>query len=275
MRILTAVALSLLLLVGCGDDSAGGEVAPGQDAGSAVDGGGDAGELDGGELDASAELDGGADASSEDAGPDGGGSEDAGPDGGADAGADGSVDAGDVDAGSDAGLDAGPSGVLIFASSTTVAGDFGGLATADTLCQTAAANATLPYADSFVALLSDSSTDASSRFSGAGSVQLPSGALVANSYAELWTTGVMTLVNETETGASASILVWTGSDVAGLRRGTMTSHFCGDWTSTTGGASVGRNDRSDYAWFSLYESSPVGNGTGCSESLALYCVGPR
>ena len=189
----------------------------------------------------------------------------------------GSLDDGAPGAAGDASV--GPGGgfatATIFVTSSQYSGSaVGGLAGADASCRAAALAGGLANASHYVALMSDSATNAVDRFSVSGDIRLTDGALVAASSADLWSTGVMVRVNRTETGVYVGMhLAWTGTQPSGVGHGMAPGDFCQDWTSDSGGVETGRTDRSDDGWVAIY--FPEGPCNACSNPGGIYCIGPR
>ncbi len=230
------------------------------DAGSTADGGG----TDAGDGDAGAHPDSGApeDSGTTDAGPMDSGTADAGP---ADAGS--STDAGPADAGSS--TDAGPPAVhTALVTSETLASTLGGLAGADTTCQSLAETAGL--VGTYRAILSDSTTDARDRLAIRSEVRDTAGTLLATGPGELWGGSLRARLHRDENGATVTTsIIWTGTDADGTRDDA--GGFCGNWTSGSGGAEAGRTDQSDHRWISIYGSGSS-SGHACSNTSRMYCI---
>jgi len=258
--------LSIVLVFAC---AASGDGDAAVDSGVVTDTGMDSG----GGIDA--DTDGGADAGS-DVGSDATMDTAVGSDSGPDSGVDSGTDSG-TDAFIDATVDSGPGGwatAVLFVTSTQLTGaGVNGLAGADDACKMAATAGLLANATEYVAVMSDSATDARDRFSVAGDIRMTDGVLVAASSADLWSSGVMTRVNRTETGGTVGWhLAWTGTQPTGIKHGIVAANFCQDWTSDSGGVETGRTDRSDDGWVAIYY--PSGPGNACSNPGGIYCIGP-
>jgi hypothetical protein len=243
------------------------------DSGPGVDGGGAAGAA--GSSGGTAGS-GGSDAS---AGAGGGGSTGSGGSaggggGGASGGSGGSGGAAGADAGSQ---DAPPETggvcatgackrVFVSSSSPAATGAFGGLASADAFCQSAAN--TKQLGGSWKAWLSTSGTSASSRLLHATvPYRLLDGATVAANWAGLTSGGLSHAINVTEAGVvlpSGTILeVWTGTTTAGAYSGDT----CNGWTdgSATPTAEVGLTSESGSGWTAKYRQF-------CDRTnIRLYC----
>jgi len=130
------------------------------------------------------------------------------------------------------GLNPGDPYHLVFVSSTRTTANLGGLTGADALVQSLADAAGIGATQGITwrAILSDSTTDAISRFNPTAPTYDTQGNRVAVNGAALWNTGSVPLENPIafdETGASGTFIeVWTGSTAAGtLQRADS------DWTS--------------------------------------------
>lgn len=126
----------------------------------------------------------------------------------------------------------------VFALSTTVPANIGGLAQADKLCQDAAGAAGLP--GTFQAWLSDATA---SPFTRAGRSTVPyqrvDGVQIAASWDALVANGPSSPIDVDENGQkiadeAMSAVVWTNTGRDGRAEDYSTaSRFCGDWTSST------------------------------------------
>jgi hypothetical protein len=101
-----------------------------------------------------------------------------------------------------------PARKVVFISSQTYDGNLGGLAGADAKCQTLATTAGL--AGTYVAWLSDSTTDAASRI-GPGAYALVDGTIVATGLPDLLDGTLVAPINLTESGAPLNDRAWTGT----------------------------------------------------------------
>lgn len=169
-------------------------------------------------------------------------------------------------------------GALAFLSSTTGhgkledwSGGTAGLAGADEICQTLAASAALPYADSFVAWLSDSTTHATARLTFLGPFVRTDGFPLAATRAEMLGGAgkLLTGLNVTETvhyvaGAVTEHLAWTGTNSIG----SVTAQHCTDWSSSTSG-SLGTIGDSSTARATTWTN---GGASDCSQPRRLYCL---
>jgi hypothetical protein len=154
-------------------------------------------------------------------------------------------------------------GKIVFLTSQQYSGNLGGLSGADAICQNLANTANL--AGTYRAWLSDDTTfSPSTRF-----VQSPlpykrvDGALVANSYASLLSTGVKVQPRVTEQNfeVTANSYVWTGTNSG---TGTSSGATCTGWTLTNSTGSVSAN----YNWAT---SNCGGGNCGCDLTAYLYC----
>jgi hypothetical protein len=115
----------------------------------------------------------------------------------------------------------------------------------------------------WVALLSDSTTDARDRVTISGPIENLAGQTVAIDAADLWDAAISAPIEITETMETVSDNTWSGSNADG----TKTADTCGDWGSAGDGnkGSRGKSDRTDQTWF--------GDGWNqCQFSERLYCI---
>ncbi len=172
-----------------------------------------------------------------------------------------------------------------FVTSTTHAGDLGGLAGADAICQQRAAEALLPNATGFVAWLSDSATDAychvhglaSTRAANCGLAELPvaagpwvrvDGFPFAARIDEALEGGdrVLAPLHLDEDGVLVPIhaYVLTATSTLGERHPSSLAP-CDDWTSTDGGTSAGASWATTASWLST-------GGWSCATPAHLACL---
>lgn len=174
-----------------------------------------------------------------------------------------------------------------FVTSSTHTGNLGGLAGADAICRQRALEALLPNSGSYVAYLSDSTTDAychaqglfGKRADNCGSATLPTDAgpwlrtdgfpfaaridealdPIAHVYAPLC---------HDEIGATIQVFaqVWTSTQASGELHSTYPDP-CADWTSETGSAGVGLSWATSVSW-------AVSGSAACSTAHPLICVEP-
>jgi hypothetical protein len=173
------------------------------------------------------------------------------------------------------GLEAGPdastsptwSRATIFITSALYDGNLGGLVGADSRCRGAAGAAGL--GPGFVAVLSNSTTNAMDRAPVTGEIRDTTGALVAPSASDLWEGRLTNAVLNDESGSAVvrNSTAWTGSDLGMAEP--YSGMFCGDWTRSDGGDSAlqGNARARNYTW--LYAWDVL-----CSEPAHLYCIGP-
>lgn len=158
---------------------------------------------------------------------------------------------------------------IAFVSSTEYPGDFGGLAMADSECQRLADGAGL--AGRFVAIMSDATADARDRVGSLREVRDTTGALVADGSGELFGGSIRVRLNHSEAGGNdVGTLVWTGTDSDGLAdRGAA---HCESWTSLAVSrvGEIGRTDRNDDGWISVYGRGSTTNG--CGGTAHIYCI---
>jgi hypothetical protein len=168
-----------------------------------------------------------------------------------------------------------PSQSVVFVSSTVVvAGNIGGLSGADAICQSLAQGAGL--SGNFKAWLSDSVTDAASRFAHWSTPYvLPGGAQVASNWTQLVSGSVSHAIDQTESkgaapkGSMGNGLVWTNTN----SNGTKYISLCSDWTSTSGVVNnwhFGNAAKSTASW--TLDTQSLFAGSMCSQTAALYCI---
>jgi hypothetical protein len=133
----------------------------------------------------------------------------------------------------------------VFLTSAISTGNLGGLAGADATCNVLAGAAGLP--GTYVAWLSDSTTDAITRVTSNGPYVTPVGATVANTLADLADGSLNAPIDHDENGVVVPLReAWTGTSSSGLRD----SSTCADWTADTAAtlAIVGHNTSTSDTW---------------------------
>jgi hypothetical protein len=150
----------------------------------------------------------------------------------------------------------------VFVTSTGSSAAFGGLSGGDNICKTRAQAAGLP--GSYVAWLSTSTVNASSRFGSARGWIRPDGLPFADSINSLTQQKqVFYPPTDNEFGNPTYANAWTAT----AADGTFTnSGSCGDWTNQTGGAILGTSEAGSGVW-------TYGGGGSCQNTGALYCFG--
>lgn len=138
---------------------------------------------------------------------------------------------------------------LAFVSNTSYLGNLGGLAGADTKCQTSAAAANLPGV--YLSWLSDPTGSPSTRFTRATAPYvLPDGSVIAQDWNALTDGSLDHALNVTETGLTLSTetYVWTDTRVNGSLD-SSTSH-CNQWSQDTNAfeGNVGRTSATTGSW---------------------------
>ena len=148
----------------------------------------------------------------------------------------------------------------VFVTSATVNGNFGGLAQGDTACQTAATNGGLP--GTWVAWLSDGSTDAKSRLGTARGFVRTDGAPFGDTVASITSSPqIFNTIHLDEHGADVgTVTVWTGTDTDG----TKSSSTCTNWSTTSGSATTGSTGAGPDAWTNSISQT-------CNAARHLYC----
>ena len=157
-----------------------------------------------------------------------------------------------------------PAGRVIFVTSQTMTGDFGGVAAADALCGALASAASL--AGSYRAWLSGGGLSPSATFTrGPTPFVMTSGVRVADHWDDLADGTINNPIVVDERGAQPSTVdrVWTGTDVGGVPAASGAT--CGGWQSTGGTGQVGAFDQIGPGW------SAAGT-RACDRPARLYCV---
>lgn len=179
----------------------------------------------------------------------------------ADAGMDASVDAG-IDAGTDAAVDSGVSASIIFITATFHDGNLGGIAGADEICRSQAADAGLE--GEFVAWLSTMSSSVSDRLlQSTGPYTLVDGTLIASDWDDLVDGTIMARINLDASGTLQGGDIWTGTRADGTSY--PDDDCAGFTTGVTGVGLCGSSATSGPAWTENITPS-------CSTPLHLYCV---
>ena len=159
----------------------------------------------------------------------------------------------------------------VFVTSASFNAAMGGLTGADTLCNTYAAASSLGLSSSWVAMLSDSSTDMAARIPwNWGVLKTTTGAIVVDGgYNDLFDGTFDSPIGFDQDGSARTVYAFTGSNIYGLRystTGTTSWSWGNNWTEgncVTYGYGIG-----------LSTSTTVGlyqQGDGCN-SRALYCI---
>ncbi|AKU98008.1 Tryptophan synthase alpha chain [Labilithrix luteola] len=157
-------------------------------------------------------------------------------------------------------------GKRVFVISSTVTGNFGGVAQAKTECTQAAAG----LGGTWMAWVSVAGDDAVDRLTTDGPFRLVDGTLVATNKAALLAGTLSSAINKNERGQTVSGFLatsWTGTG----RNGRSTGDDCQGWTSANQSdiATVGSVTAPDGGWTDVYDA--VGSGGGCSSTFKLYC----
>lgn len=261
---------AVLFAAGCATGAGGDSYDQG---GNAAEGGGPL--ADGGtRAEGGASPDSGASADSGAAGDDGANPDDGGSEAAAEAGG-GGIDAPVVDAPADVSV---TGQKTVFVTSAVYAGNLGGLAGADSKCQTLASAANL--SGTYKAWLSDATSTAASRLThSSGPYVLVDGTLVASDWAHLASGVLSNAIDKTEQNGPAAAgtassqacfgvaCVWTDTNADGtLSQG---SYSCQDWTSQSpnDNAVLGETSSTSTYWSSFATSSGI-----CDLTAPLYCV---
>jgi len=156
---------------------------------------------------------------------------------------------------------------MVFVSSATVEGRYlGGLAGADSYCQSWATSA--GYSGTWTALISSSTVSAYDRTSfNWGVLKRPDGVVIANNWADLWDGSIQNPIGVDQNGnAVAASYVLTNSLSSGDVKNTSSSYTCNDWTADTQTFS-GSSAVSTSSWLNS------GQQVSCSSDRRLYCFG--
>jgi hypothetical protein len=114
------------------------------------------------------------------------------------------------------------------------------------------------------AILSDSVTDANTRFSVPGKVFNTQGELLANGSSDFWDGALFSPVRYDENGSAVSTSeVWSGSSASGSFSGLS----CGDWSDSSAGGEYGDANTAGSAWLQS-------NIQTCSNTARLYGISP-
>lgn len=165
-------------------------------------------------------------------------------------------------AGGDGGMGGMPP-ALVFVTAASFPASFGGLDAADDICENAASLARVG-GQSWVAWLSDETTDAITRVTDRSPWQLVDDNIAVSSFAQLaMNQPLLHAINLDETGAgTGATAVWTGTDAAG----TATAETCLGWTSPgpLENGRAGNSDAVDARWTDSESRT-------CSSTARLYC----
>lgn len=150
---------------------------------------------------------------------------------------------------------------IVFVTSTTHNGNFGGLAGADTICTNLATAAGLP--GTYVAWLSTASVNAVDRLGSARGFVRHDGEPFADQPSEIVTNQIFNAIHLDELGNDVgAVEVWTGTQ----NDGTVAGSTCTDWTVGSGNGRVGNSSGGPAAW------TDATNGN-CSQPRRHYCFG--
>lgn len=157
-------------------------------------------------------------------------------------------------------------GNLVWVTNREYAGDFGGLADADRICQEGAVNGQLPPG-TYVAWLSDSTSSAYDRIDAWSGWVRPDGLPVAYSARDLALGMIRHTILLDELGNSieraGTSLVWTGTHA----NGSAAADHCADWTSTATSGTAGDALHGSGSWTAMVERH------NCATQAHLYCFG--
>ena len=150
----------------------------------------------------------------------------------------------------------------VFLSTVSYNGNLGGLAGADTKCQTLAD--AVPLGGTFKAWLSDGTTSAASRLTQFSShYVMINGVRIANSWADLTDGNIANRITMAESGVTLAGAVWTNTSTSGGITGTR---HCTNWTIGTSAVQgeQGTTAYADYSW-------TADTYNNCNQSKRLYC----
>lgn len=154
----------------------------------------------------------------------------------------------------------GVSDKCVFVTGGVSTSNLGGLSGADATCRAVAGSAGLP--GTYVAWLSDSTTNAITRVTSNGPFATPDGDVVASSLVDLTDGSLNAPIEKNEYGTAVPLReVWTGTNATGERDGSS----CCNWTGCADSAWVGLNTHADSGWSEAFLQF-------CDRNISLYCV---
>lgn len=147
----------------------------------------------------------------------------------------------------------------VFVTKAVYPPDFGGVAGADRICNTAAESVNL--GGQWTAWVSDSTSDAIDRLQGSGPWHLLDGTKAFNNRASLMSTPLVS-IRITEIGTDLGDSVWTGTAVGGVASG----NHCRNWTSTAirDAGMAGNAQNNGSGWTASHQP-------GCNQQSQIYC----
>ena len=154
----------------------------------------------------------------------------------------------------------------IFSTTTAVAGDFGGAAAADAVCNT---DASRPNSSNYKALLWTSTRSPTSDWpikSGVAYVRADGSTAIGTGGSDGFIPPPLT--NSIIT--ASPVYHWTGIDIAGFPAMAQSSHTCTGWTDGTSGVS-GATGTGSLTASSAYVGMNA-TGRGCNGTNRFYCV---
>jgi hypothetical protein len=151
---------------------------------------------------------------------------------------------------------------VVFVTSQTFDGNLGGIAGADAKCMAAAGASPALAGKTFRAWVSTSSSSPATSFTSDGSFVTVGGASLDDSFNNIRQGTLMTKIT-TETGASVSVPVWTGTDENGYNE---EGFDCNGWTDASASAESTRSTTDVIQWY--WASSETKT---CDQQGALYC----
>jgi hypothetical protein len=171
---------------------------------------------------------------------------------------------------------------IVFISSQFLTGNMGGLAAADSLCQSLASLA--GFAGTFKAWLSDSTQGPAARFTHAGYYVRPDGVIVANTWSDLTSGNPLAnpiICDEHDACGGGGFEVWTSTRPDGTFFGSDSSYSCLDWTydlcnynqprEVYGGLGLVYYGLTPGGYFDSPGEWPNWNKVDCCEPHPVYC----
>jgi len=163
-------------------------------------------------------------------------------------------------------------GAYAFVTSATGTGILGGwddaagesgIAAGDAICRQAASDGRLPAPDSFIAWLSDDSTDVKDRLVVEGPFRRPDGVQIADSRIQFLTSLHEAAIETDEHGDHLSVYTLTGS----FTNGSATDDNCSNWLSEEGIFGAGLSSAAGSFW-----SSGLAGDCDVPDHYHLFCV---
>jgi hypothetical protein len=159
---------------------------------------------------------------------------------------------------------------LVFATNNISAGNFGGVAGANTDCANAATAAGLPGTYKAWLAVTTGTDDPATTFTRSTGhyVLVDYSTVIANNWTGLTSGTLLHGITLNENGANmGNPLTWTNVATTGkaTSSGSSATANCSGWTTTTGGGDVGAGANTDSNW------TASGTNFSCASNLGLYC----